>query len=390
MLPFFYFFLFSNVALGSLGRWEGYLPWKKNFWERDVEPTCSCNDPLAAEWASNKVFSDAASSAATPIGYYEAFSNGQTWNSGDGFLGHTTLDEYDSSICAAICDSMDECSSFQIYFEKQVGGVAPSIKCSFSAGSITVSHTNGANAVIAGNNGYTNSTLTTPEGFDVPTFLADSAIHPPPESGSFIGSEIFYGSFDTANCASACSAVDCKFFNTYVVSKNGVNQGQYCDLYSQPYGPEYATETGSSDGETTYSISHSFTCGWAGDKRGEDRTNTGSDGASATIPVGGGSKDASWEDHHPWHGSSPPTDGPGSGDSGSSTSSKGSTTSGSSAGRDGGHTVPVDPTHTSSRGMVILEPVQAFRLIVRQRSHLQQKSQGTVWEVQLLLLILQL
>ncbi|ETI24747.1 hypothetical protein G647_04117 [Cladophialophora carrionii CBS 160.54] len=224
MLPFFYFFLFSNVVLGSLGGWEGYLPWKKNLGERDVEPTCSCTDPLAAEWAANKLFSDTATSAATPVGYYEAFSNGQTWSSGDGFLGHTTVDEYDSSICAAICDSMDECSSFQIYFEKQVGGLAPSIKCSFSAGSITISPTNGANAVIAGNNGYTNSTLTTPEGFDVPTFLSGSAIHPPPNSGSFIGSEVFYGSFDTANCASACNAVGCKFFNTYIVSRNGVAQ----------------------------------------------------------------------------------------------------------------------------------------------------------------------
>src|ERR1700761_5824542 len=132
MLPFFYFFLFSNVALGSLGRWEGYLPWRKSLLERDVEPTCSCTDPLAAAWAANKLFSDAATSATTPAGYYEAFSNGHTWSSGDGFLGHTTIDEYDSSICAAICNSIDECSSFQIYFEKQSGASEPTIKCSFS------------------------------------------------------------------------------------------------------------------------------------------------------------------------------------------------------------------------------------------------------------------
>ncbi|KIX91908.1 uncharacterized protein Z520_12371 [Fonsecaea multimorphosa CBS 102226] len=326
------------------------MPWRKNLLERDVEPTCSCTDPIAAEWATNKFFADAATSAATPAGYYQAFNNGQAWISGDGFIGHTTIDEYDSGICAAICDSIDECSSFEIYFEKEIGGPAPAIKCSFWAGAITATGSSSANAVIAGCNGYTNSTLTIPNGFDVPVFMAGAAIHPPPTPGAFIGSKIFYGPFDTSNCADECSAVGCKFFNTYVLSKNGVSQGQYCDMYTQPFGPEWATETGKSDGNTNFTISHSFTCGSAGDKRGQDLPNGASSVPPTATPVNSSGTGGSWEEHHPWHGSSPNAGSGANSASGGPSSSKSASSAGPSkasgkpAGSGPGHTGPSPST----------------------------------------------
>ncbi|EXJ76144.1 uncharacterized protein A1O5_00652 [Cladophialophora psammophila CBS 110553] len=316
------------------------MPWKKNLLERDVEPTCSCTDPIAAEWATNKFFADAATSAATPAGYYQAFNNGQAWISGDGFIGHTTIDEYDSSICAAICDGIDECSSFEIYFEKEIGGPAPAIKCSFWAGAIAASGSSSTNAVIAGCNGYTNSTLTTPKGFDIPVFMAGAAIHPPPTPGAFLGSKIFNGPFDTSNCAEACSSIGCKFFNTYIVSKNGVNQGQYCDMYAQPFGPEWATETGRSDGKTNFTISHSFACGATEEKRGESLSSGEPGAPPATTPASGNGKGGSWEERHPWHGSSPYA-----GNSASSASQ--STRSSSSTWKRGDQTSQAGPAHST-------------------------------------------
>ena len=113
MLSFYYSFLFSNVALGVLGSWEGYLPGKKTLLDRDVELTCSCTNPLAVEWVVNKSFLDAVISAVTLAGYNEGLNNRQTWSSEDGFLGHTTIDEYDSRICAAIVTVLTSATLFR-------------------------------------------------------------------------------------------------------------------------------------------------------------------------------------------------------------------------------------------------------------------------------------
>ncbi|KIX09616.1 uncharacterized protein Z518_00696 [Rhinocladiella mackenziei CBS 650.93] len=343
MLPFLYFLLCSNLVSGSLGGWDSFVPWKRNLLERDIDPTCSCTDPAAAEWATNKFFSVAATSAETPAGYTQTLTNGHTWTSGDGYLGYTTIDEYDNGICAAICDSIEECSSFEIYFEKEVGGSTPSIKCAFWAGAITTTDAStGANAVIAGCNGYTNNTLTTPEGFDAPSYIGGAAIHPPGDSNSFMGSKIFEGPFDTSHCAEECHSCGCKFFNTYVVSKNGIRQGQYCDMYAHPFGHDWATETGSSDGKTNYTISHSFTCGWAGDKRDEGKSN-GISAVSPTRTASSGGKGNSWEHDHPWHGS-----GPNTGISTTATATSGH--SGDSTAKSGFETTTSEPSSSTETG----------------------------------------
>ena len=303
MLPFFHVFLFINLVLGSLGKWDAYVPWKRNILERDVEPTCSCTDPAAIAWSSDKHFADTAISAVAPTGYTQTISNAHTWTTGDGFLGVTIIDEYDAATGAFLCDSLDACSSFQIYFEKEEGSEAV-IKAAFWAGAFAAADSTTANAVVAGLNGYTNNTLTTPDGFEVPSYVGNQAIRPPPGSNAFIDSKIFHGPFDTAHCSKECDALGGNFFNTYVVSKNGVNQGQYCDVYRDTLGHEWATESGSTFGRTNWTISHSFTCKWAGEKRGEDPSSS-STSASTTTIVNGGGKKGSWEHHHPWHGNSP-------------------------------------------------------------------------------------
>lgn len=70
-------------------------------------------------------------------------------------------------------------------------------------------------------------------------------------------------------CASACDAKSalniqsggktCKYFNTYLLSRNGVTIGQYCQLYSQTWSSTYATNTGStSSSGDKYTISYSY------------------------------------------------------------------------------------------------------------------------------------
>lgn len=76
--------------------------------------------------------------------------------------------------------------------------------------------------------------------------------------------------YDPALCAAACESqtefdkthlVDangeykpCNFFTSYILTKNGVPLGTYCALYTQPWGIEYAVNTGYFAGSDVYSV----------------------------------------------------------------------------------------------------------------------------------------
>lgn len=66
--------------------------------------------------------SAAAAAATAPDGYYSTFSNLKASNNAYGLLGFRTLDAYDADACAARCNSDDNCSGFNLYFER-----APSV-----------------------------------------------------------------------------------------------------------------------------------------------------------------------------------------------------------------------------------------------------------------------
>lgn len=63
--------------------------------------------------------------------------------------------------------------------------------------------------VIAGSNGYTNNSIATPPGYDVPVYLGTSAIMAPPDPygfDSYMGVAMFNsGPFDIQLCADACT-----------------------------------------------------------------------------------------------------------------------------------------------------------------------------------------
>lgn len=140
--------------------------------------------------------------------------------------------------------------------------------------------------VMAGGNGYVNQTVDDCPGYNGPNYLGNAAINAPtgacaqsPGRGSYMGYVLFNdGSpFDTGKCAAACTAQSnynvahppasgapqtCQFFNTYILNKNGLAQGQYCSLYSAAWDGSYATNTGQYDGQGNhYTISYSYSFG---------------------------------------------------------------------------------------------------------------------------------
>jgi hypothetical protein len=63
-------------------------------------------------------FKAQAVAAPTPGGYYNAFTNLQASNNAYGYMGYTLLNEYSTQACAAKCDAISGCASFNIYFER--------------------------------------------------------------------------------------------------------------------------------------------------------------------------------------------------------------------------------------------------------------------------------
>jgi hypothetical protein len=79
--------------------------------------------------------------------------------------------------------------------------------------------------------------------------------------------------FDAKLCATACKETNkwalehppaegkpqlCRYFNTYILLKNGVSQGQYCSMYTQKWDASFATNDGQYRGDDHYTIQYSF------------------------------------------------------------------------------------------------------------------------------------
>lgn len=115
MLPLISFLALSSSFAAASAR----KSLEHNLSERD---TCSCQSSTASIFASSDAVTTSANKATTPQGYVNTATNSQSWTDGDGCLGFVDIDDYDSSVCAALCDSITECSTFQIcQFNQQVG-----------------------------------------------------------------------------------------------------------------------------------------------------------------------------------------------------------------------------------------------------------------------------
>lgn len=259
-------------------------------------PVVSPDSPSA--FTANTAMAAAASSAPIPKGYVQTFQNLQASNNANGYLGYTTMKTYDTQACASMCDVMNGCAAVNVYFERDPS-VLPAancsnpsstnqIKCVFWGGPVNAANAvnNGQymddfHVVMAGSNGYVNQTVDDCPGYTGPNYLGSAAINAPGCSSMGVGSYMGYvlfndGSpFDTGKCAAACSAQSdyarahpnangspaqtCQFFNTYILNKNNVPQGQYCSLYASSWDASYATNNGQYDNEGNhYTISYSY------------------------------------------------------------------------------------------------------------------------------------
>lgn len=238
--------------------------------------------------------------AQTPSGYLQTFMELYAATSTNAYMGYMSVDTYSPSQCSAQCDSIDGCTSFNIFFERDPTldpstnctnpNATANIKCSFWG--IPIDATSATNkgqfrssfeVAIAGSNGYVKNGYVelnpgTAPNYVGPSYLANAAINAPRDcnnQNSFLGSRTFNtGAFDPHLCSAACddttaynarhppaygAPLKCVFFNTYMLFKNGAPYQQQCAMYTQAWNNTYATNTGYKSGSDVYTIEYSST-----------------------------------------------------------------------------------------------------------------------------------
>ncbi|KAF2165781.1 hypothetical protein M409DRAFT_55649 [Zasmidium cellare ATCC 36951] len=226
-------------------------------------------------------FAQTALKASAPAGYSQVYVN----KNGSSefiypYMGFTTLSSYDTAECSKRCDAISGCQSINIYFERDpsieptAGCTNPAsstvIKCVYWGSPVTPDSTTNTGqwrknfkVLVAGSNGYVNTTHSHPKGYDDLIYLNNSAIIAPPNCRgyeTYMGVKIFQNKpFSIDLCASACSASSeynrahpdktgyfqtCQFFNTYILYNETRSVGQYCALYNETWGKEFATNFG--------------------------------------------------------------------------------------------------------------------------------------------------
>lgn len=247
---------------------------------------------------SNPDFASIANSAVAPPGYFLAngYQNLKASASNPSYQTYISspLTSYNPAQCAAKCNSIVGCVSFNIYFERDPAIYVDStncptassltrIKCSFFGAPITTAdatnvgqYTGQFHVVIAGSNTYTTAPQPQP-GYTGPVSIGNASIISPTSANTYMGVQSFPMTqpFDPSVCAAACTEKSayntrhaaagtapriCNFFDAYILYKNGQNGVFTCTYYTQAYGASYATNFGqyNSAGDH-FTIGHSYT-----------------------------------------------------------------------------------------------------------------------------------
>ncbi|KAF5845869.1 hypothetical protein GGP41_008378 [Bipolaris sorokiniana] len=238
--------------------------------------------------------SDAANGAKTPEGYVNVFQNKKASSQTSSYMGYFSLSSYDTEACAAKCSTTKGCLSFNILFERDPEKV-PATACPNPAsttvikcvlwGTVLSTETatndgqwrNDFHVVIAGSNGYVRnpSAAESISGY-AGTFVGNKAVNAPSDCNgrdTYITYKEFSDGapFDPSRCATACEAetqfnIDhlnsrsiCRFFNTYILMKNGVPQAQICSMYNTTWAntPDVISNEGQWRGSDHYTIAYS-------------------------------------------------------------------------------------------------------------------------------------
>lgn len=236
--------------------------------------------------------------APTPDGYTAAFTGLNASLNANKYMGLWTLTSYDSIGCASLCDKTTGCAAYNIYSERDPTldpnhtncrnpQSLTNYKCTLWGAGVSSSQAknfgqwrNEFQVVITGSNAY--NKLPAPAsipGYDGPTQLG-GAINAPLDANrhdTYMGVRVqpFDNTtvYDPSVCASACTsqtaynkahpAADgsfqtCRFFNSWVQSKDGVAYELHCGLYNQTWSPQYAVNYGQYQGNSRITVSRSY------------------------------------------------------------------------------------------------------------------------------------
>ena len=254
-------------------------------------------------------------SAPTPYGYNNVFTNLQATLFASNYMGLHTISSYDVYACSDYCDAASGCTAFNLYIEHDPS-VSPNAancpnppstinyKCTLWGAPITAAQAknNGQyrdsfHVVITGSNGQSascglldaranklsgyvkNAPPPSIPGYGDPTELG-GAINAPLDSNkhdSYLGYNFFSfdstQAFDPTLCANECTnqsnydlshpAADCSyrpcvFFNVYVLSKNGIPLGMGCSKYDETWARKYGNNVGQYNGADHYTVTDSY------------------------------------------------------------------------------------------------------------------------------------
>ncbi|KAK7978785.1 hypothetical protein PG988_006275 [Apiospora saccharicola] len=256
----------------------------------------------AASFLAFPDFANAANNAQVPRNYIQTFANLNSANNDYGFLGLINLASYDTQACATACDNTNGCSAINIYFERDPSlspddkdcpnpASTTTIKCVFWGGPVNPNNAGDKGkpisqfqVVMAGSNGYVKKNFGSLSGYTSPLngVAVNAAINAPNDctgKDTFMGAKTFTsGPFDASLCAAACAAQTkynvahppaagapkiCQFFNTYMLMKNNITQGQICAMYTDSWDQSYFANNGQWRGQdhytSTFSLSYSNT-----------------------------------------------------------------------------------------------------------------------------------
>ncbi|KAK5999469.1 hypothetical protein QM012_005470 [Aureobasidium pullulans] len=256
------------------------------------------NPDTVDAFTANTDLTNAAQNAATPDGYSRAFVNLQGATAGSNYLMLYTLKSYDTLTCQSKCDQDDRCIAFNVYAERDPTLNPDAQNCPNPASTVNyrcttfgvpispegATNTGGSLAsfqiAITGSNGYNkNAAPAAIKRFSGPVGFGGAINAPLDAQGhdTYVGFKYYPFSqtqgYTPATCASACNAQtaynrahpakdgsykSCNFFNSYVLSKNGVAQGLYCSMYTQTWDASHGTNYGQYRGSDRYTVSESY------------------------------------------------------------------------------------------------------------------------------------
>ena len=237
-------------------------------------------------------------SAPTPDGYTSAFTGLNASLNANKYMGLLTLTSYDTIGCASLCDKTTGCEAFNMYSERDPTldpnasncanpASLTNYKCTLWGAGVSADQAknfgqwrDNFQVVITGSNAYNKvpAPCTVP-GYDGPTQLG-GAINAPLDANrhdTYMGVRVYPFNedqeYDPTACATACTSQTaynkghpakdgsyqtCRFFNSWVQSKNGVAYEVHCGLYNQTWSPQYATNYGQYQGSNRITVSRSY------------------------------------------------------------------------------------------------------------------------------------